>query len=131
MGKDDVIAKNGVSNDERKRQISVRGIAQLENVSDVMNGFNRHLHYTLVKDRNIATLRDFYFALAYCVKDHMASRWIRTQQKIAEEDPKVCAIYIRFLLNFIKKNILIQVSISLVMLMIIFIRISKTIFLTL
>lgn len=89
MAKDEVIANNDVPKDDKKRQISVRGIAQLENVSEIMNGFNRHLHYTLVKDRNIATLRDYYFALAYCVKDHMASRWIRTQQKIFEDDPKV------------------------------------------
>ena len=83
--------KNGHShkNDDRKRQISVRGIAQLENVSEVKDGFNRHLHYTLVKDRNVATMRDYYMALAHCVKDHMASRWIRTQQRLHETDPKV------------------------------------------
>lgn len=93
MAKDEVIANNDVPKDDKKRQISVRGIAQLENVSEIINGFNRHLHYTLVKDRNIATLRDYYFALAYCVKDHMASRWIRTQQKIFEDDPKVNVVF--------------------------------------
>lgn len=74
---------------DRRKQISVRGIAQVEDVSEIKSGFNRHLHYTLIKDRNIATKRDYYFALAYCVRDHMVSRWIRTQQSYHERDPKV------------------------------------------
>lgn len=74
---------------EKRKQISVRGIAQVENVAEVKNTFNRHLHYTLVKDRNVATHRDYYFALAHTVKDHLVSRWIRTQQNYYEKDPKV------------------------------------------
>ncbi|KAH7972641.1 hypothetical protein HPB52_014421 [Rhipicephalus sanguineus] len=56
---------------ERRKQISVRGIAQVENVANVKKAFNRHVHYTLVKDRNVATPRDYFFALAYTVKDHL------------------------------------------------------------
>lgn len=74
---------------DRRKQISVRGIAQVEDVSEIKSGFNRHLHYTLIKDRNVATTRDYYFALAHCVRDHMVSRWIRTQQSYYERDPKV------------------------------------------
>ncbi|KFQ47106.1 Glycogen phosphorylase, liver form, partial [Nestor notabilis] len=51
-------------------------------------GFNRHLHFTLVKDRNVATPRDYYFALAHTVRDHLVGRWIRTQQYYYEKDPK-------------------------------------------
>lgn len=54
-----------------------------------MQAFNRHLHYTLVKDRNVATTRDYYFALANTVRDQMVGRWIRTQQYYYEKDPKV------------------------------------------
>uniref|UniRef100_A0A8C9NMS0 Alpha-1,4 glucan phosphorylase n=1 Tax=Serinus canaria TaxID=9135 RepID=A0A8C9NMS0_SERCA len=50
--------------------------------------FNRHLHFTLVKDRNVATPRDYYFALAHTVRDHLVGRWIRTQQHYYERDPK-------------------------------------------
>jgi len=75
---------------EKRKQISVRGIAQVESVSEVKKQFNRHLHYTLVKDRNVSTPRDYYFALAHCVKDNLVSRWIRTQQHYYEKDPKVC-----------------------------------------
>lgn len=74
---------------ERRKQISVRGIAQIEDVNEIKKTFNRHLHYTLVKDRNVATARDYYFALAHTVKDHLVSRWIRTQQYYYEKDPKV------------------------------------------
>uniref|UniRef100_A0A6B2E8C8 Alpha-1,4 glucan phosphorylase n=1 Tax=Phlebotomus kandelakii TaxID=1109342 RepID=A0A6B2E8C8_9DIPT len=73
---------------EKRKQISVRGIAQVENVAEVKKNFNRHLHYTLVKDRNVSTPRDYYFALAHCVKDNLVSRWIRTQQYYYEKDPK-------------------------------------------
>lgn len=78
-----------ISDSDKRKQISVRGIAQVEDVGEVKKGFNRHLHFTLIKDRNVATPRDYYFALAHCVKDHLVSRWIRTQQHYFEKDPKV------------------------------------------
>ncbi|KAL1462418.1 hypothetical protein WDU94_014252 [Cyamophila willieti] len=73
---------------DKRKQISVRGIADVENVTTVKKYFNRHLHFTLVKDRNVATPRDYYFALAYAVRDNLVSRWIRTQQHYFETDPK-------------------------------------------
>ena len=78
-----------VSDADRRRQISVKHVAPVENVATLKKSFNRHLHYTLVKDRNVATTRDYYFALANTVKDHITSRWIRTQQYYYEKDPKV------------------------------------------
>ena len=89
-------AKQPVSDKNKLKQISVRGIAQVENVSNVKKTFNRHLHFSLVKDRNVATDRDFYFALAHTVKDHLVSRWIRTQQHYYEKDPKVGIVYNSF-----------------------------------
>jgi len=74
---------------DRRKQISVRGIALVENVSNVKKSFSRHVHYTVVKDRNVATDRDYYLALAHTVRDHLVSRWIRTQQHYYEKDPKV------------------------------------------
>ena len=67
----------------------MRGLAGVENVTELKKNFNRHLHFTLVKDRNVATPRDYYFALAYTVRDHLVGRWIRTQQHYYEKDPKV------------------------------------------
>jgi len=74
---------------DRRKQISVRGIALVENVSNVKKSFSRHVHYTVVKDRNVATDRDYYLALAHTVRDHLVSRWVRTQQHYYEKDPKV------------------------------------------
>lgn len=78
-----------LSDQERRKQISIRGIVGAENVAELKRGFNRHLHFTLVKDRNVATPRDYYFALAHTVRDHLVGRWIRTQQYYYERDPKV------------------------------------------
>jgi starch phosphorylase len=76
------------SDHDRRKQISVRGIALVENVSNIKKAFSRHVHYTLVKDRNVATSRDYYLSLAHTVRDHLVSRWIRTQQYYYEKDPK-------------------------------------------
>ena len=73
----------------RKKQISMHNIPQLEGVTAVKNAFNRHLHHTLVKDRYVATKRDFYKSIAYTVRDQLAQKWIRTQQHYYEVDPKV------------------------------------------
>jgi starch phosphorylase len=76
------------SDADRRKQISVRGIAQVENVANIKKTLNRHLHFSQIKDRNVATSRDYYFALAETVRDHLVSRWIRTQQYYYEKDPK-------------------------------------------
>ena len=55
------------SDNDRRKQISVRGIAQVENVANIKKSFNRHLHFSMIKDRNVATPRDYYFALAHTV----------------------------------------------------------------
>uniref|UniRef100_A0A665XDJ4 Alpha-1,4 glucan phosphorylase n=1 Tax=Echeneis naucrates TaxID=173247 RepID=A0A665XDJ4_ECHNA len=77
-----------LTDQEKRKQISIRGIVGVENVAELKKGFNRHLHFTLVKDRNIANPRDYYFALAHTVRDHLVGRWIRTQQFYYETDPK-------------------------------------------
>lgn len=78
-----------LTDQDKRKQISVRGLAGVESVSDLKTNFNRHLHFTLVKDRNVATKRDYYFALANTVRDYLVGRWIRTQQHYYEKDPKV------------------------------------------
>lgn len=75
--------------EQLRKQISVASIAGLEDVISMKKSFNRHLHFTLVKDRNVATARDYFFALSYMVRDNLTSRWIRNQQHYYETDPKV------------------------------------------
>lgn len=84
---------------DKKKQISVRGIANVENVAELKKSFNRHLHYTLVKDRNVANKNDYYQALAHTVRDHLVSRWIRTQQYYYQTDPKVNLFYFYLFLD--------------------------------
>ncbi|XP_077967605.1 glycogen phosphorylase, brain form-like [Styela clava] len=83
-----LMAQKPLTDHEKRKQISVRGISSLESVADINKAFNRHLHFTLVKDRNVATDRDYYFALAETVRDQLVGRWIRTQQWYYEKDPK-------------------------------------------
>uniref|UniRef100_A0A663E0F9 Alpha-1,4 glucan phosphorylase n=1 Tax=Aquila chrysaetos chrysaetos TaxID=223781 RepID=A0A663E0F9_AQUCH len=78
-----------LSDQERRKQISIRGIVGAESVAELKRSFNRHLHFTLVKDRNVATPRDYYQALAHAVRDHLVGRWLRTQQYYYEKDPKL------------------------------------------
>ncbi|CAH1098666.1 unnamed protein product [Psylliodes chrysocephalus] len=101
------------SDNERRKQISVRGIAELDDVNEIKKTFNRHLHYTLVKDRNVATSRDYYFALAHTVKDHLVSRWIRTQQYYYEKDPKrVYYLSLEFYMGRSLQNTMINLGIQ-------------------
>ncbi|XP_044748484.1 glycogen phosphorylase [Coccinella septempunctata] len=98
---------------EKRKQISVRGIAEVEDVAAIKKTFNRHLHYTLVKDRNVATPRDYYFALAHTVRDHLVSRWIRTQQYYYEKDPKrVYYLSLEFYMGRSLSNTMINVGIQ-------------------
>jgi starch phosphorylase len=64
----------------------------VENVADVKESFNRHLHFTLIKDRNVATNRDYFTALCHTVRDKLTEKWIRTQQDYYIKDPKVNAM---------------------------------------
>nr|XP_042894849.1 glycogen phosphorylase, brain form-like [Parasteatoda tepidariorum] len=73
---------------ERRRQISVGGLTAIGDVSSVKATFNRHIHNTLIKDRNVATMRDYYDALSHTVLDDLAGNWIRTQQMYYHADPK-------------------------------------------
>jgi len=77
------------SDSDKRRQITVRGIAEVESVTNMKKSFNRHLHFTVIKDRNVATNLDYYLALAHVVKDNLVGKWMRTQQSYYIKDPKV------------------------------------------
>jgi len=102
-----------ISDKDKRKQISVRGIAQVENVANVKKTFNRHLHYTIIKDRHVATPRDYYFSLANTVKDHLTSRWIRTQQHYYDKDPKrIYYISLEFYMGRSLQNTMINLGIQ-------------------
>lgn len=80
--------KSPLTDKDRRRQISIRGLPLIENVASVKKTFNRHVHFTIGKDRNVATNRDYFLSTAYTVRDHLIGRWIRTQQYYYDTDPK-------------------------------------------
>jgi starch phosphorylase len=86
------MAQRPQSDLEKKKSISLRKIPMVENVADVKESFNRHLHFTLIKDRNVATNRDYFTALCHTVRDKLTEKWIRTQQDYYIKDPKVNAM---------------------------------------
>ncbi|XP_035213985.1 glycogen phosphorylase-like [Stegodyphus dumicola] len=73
---------------ERRRQISVTGLPTLDDVTEIKKGFNRCIHYWLIKDRNVANTRDYYNSLAWTIRNRLAGRWIRTEQLHYAKDPK-------------------------------------------
>lgn len=79
---------------DRRSQISISDVALIESVKNLKESFNTHLHFDVVKDRNVATLRDFYMALAHTVWERISSRWIRTQQFERTHVPKVTELFI-------------------------------------
>uniref|UniRef100_A0A0N4WRH6 RRM domain-containing protein n=1 Tax=Haemonchus placei TaxID=6290 RepID=A0A0N4WRH6_HAEPC len=48
---------NMMTDYDRRKQISVRGIAQVENVSNIKKAFNRHLHFSIIKVRSMRRVR--------------------------------------------------------------------------
>jgi len=73
---------------DKRRGISVRSVASVESVQNLKKSFNRHLHFTTVKDRNVSTSRDYFMSFAHTVRDALSIRWIRTQQEWYKTDPK-------------------------------------------
>jgi starch phosphorylase len=99
--------------EQLRKQISVASIAGLEDVISMKKSFNRHLHFTLVKDRNVATARDYFFALSYMVRDNLTSRWIRTQQHYHDTDPKrVYYLSLEYLVGRSLQNTMINLGIQ-------------------
>uniref|UniRef100_UPI00358E2F32 glycogen phosphorylase, muscle form n=1 Tax=Myxine glutinosa TaxID=7769 RepID=UPI00358E2F32 len=102
-----------LTDQDKRKQISVRGIVGVEDVGELKKAFNRHLHFTLVKDRNVATTRDYYFALAHAVRDHLVGRWIRTQQHFYEKDPKrVYYISLEFYMGRTLQNTMVNLGLQ-------------------
>lgn len=81
-------------------------------VKELQKAFIYHLQHTLVKDKYSATKADMYLALAYAVRDLLATRWIDTQQSYYNNDAKrVYYISMEFLMGRTLGNALINLGV--------------------
>ncbi|XP_052809454.1 glycogen phosphorylase, muscle form-like [Mya arenaria] len=103
------------SDDLRRKAISISGIGAHEGNEEesIKKQFNRHLHYTLVKDRSNASNKDFFHALALTVRDYLSGRWLRTYQHYYREDVKrICYLSLEFYIGRTLKNTIINLGIQ-------------------
>lgn len=101
--------------DLRRKQISITGIGPQDDDEEacIRRHFNRHLHFTLVKDRVKASNHDFYRALALTVRDYLSGRWLRTYQHYFRQDVKrVCYLSLEFYMGRTLKNTMINLGIK-------------------
>ncbi|MBP0000896.1 MAG: glycogen/starch/alpha-glucan phosphorylase [Cyanobacteria bacterium SID2] len=70
------------------------------NLETLKRAFADHLFYLQGKDESIATLKDYYFALAYTVRDRLLHRFIKTTRTYREQNVKVvCYLSAEFLMG--------------------------------
>ena len=70
--------------------VSAKHLAMLKVDKETFKtGLNRHIHYTLMKDKNVAESLDYLRAMCLCGRDLLALRWLRTQQTYFSFDAKV------------------------------------------
>ncbi len=78
--------------DDKKEQTpDVWGSRRGLSLGALKRGFQDHLRYTQGRIHDIATLNDYYMALAYTVKDRLLHRWIRSAETYLKGDHRAVA----------------------------------------
>ncbi len=75
---------------------------------DILN----HLTHTVAKERSNATERDWFFAIAYTVRDYLSERWIETTKTCYEQDSKrIYYLSLEFLMGRLLTNSMLNLGI--------------------
>jgi starch phosphorylase len=84
-----------------------------KDIEALRHSLTNHLTYNLAKDMYSATSRDKFQAIALSVRELIAERWIRTQQRYYDVDAKrVYYLSLEFLLGRLLQNYAINIGLS-------------------
>ena len=79
----------------------------------IERSFASHVEYTLAKDEYSATPRDFYRALALAVRDRMADRWNKTQQRsFRAADRRVYYLSLEYLIGRLLDDAMLSLGVT-------------------
>ena len=68
---------------------ALQGIRETSDPETLKQAILDHLYYTQARPLNLATLNDWYMAVAYAVRDRMMKNWVNLIQRLYEKDLKI------------------------------------------
>ncbi|MEK7992078.1 MAG: glycogen/starch/alpha-glucan phosphorylase [Thiotrichaceae bacterium] len=81
-------------------------------VATIQNDILNHLTHTVAKERTNATERDWFFAVAFTVRDYLSERWIETAKACYEQDSKrIYYLSLEFLMGRLLTNSMMNLGI--------------------
>ncbi|WP_353572844.1 glycogen/starch/alpha-glucan phosphorylase [Candidatus Albibeggiatoa sp. nov. BB20] len=81
-------------------------------VPTIQNDILNHLTHTVAKERSNATERDWFFAVAFTVRDYLAERWIESAKACYEQDSKrIYYLSLEFLMGRLLTNSMMNLGI--------------------
>lgn len=96
-----------------KRNSSLKPSEQRLDVRSIRKGVANHLHYTVGKNLDELTERDWFMGMAHAIRDRLTERWMRTTQNYQQQDIKrVYYLSLEFLIGRSLKNSILNLDIA-------------------